>query len=239
MGGAVSARVGMNSASTSAASRLDAGDEVGALAEQADVVDRGHLPSALDADAHARVIVSAAPRQELLMPGDRPRQRREAAFGVDGSILAERLERELDDAGAGAGERARPRARKPPRQRLEFVQHHGLGNAEAERRRPHRAGTTAGSPAMHRVGEGAAGDADANRADGIERGGERHGAVARNRYCVGFNPTRPQSAAGMRTEPPVSVPIATAAMPSATEIGAPGRGAAGDVRAVQGLPGVP
>ena len=41
------------------------------------------------------------------------------------------------------------------------------------------------------------------------------------RYCVGLNPTRPHSAAGMRTEPPVSVPIATAAMPSATETGAP------------------
>ena len=41
------------------------------------------------------------------------------------------------------------------------------------------------------------------------------------RYCVGLNPTSPHSAAGMRTEPPVSVPIATAAMPSATETGAP------------------
>src|SRR5215469_14871482 len=41
------------------------------------------------------------------------------------------------------------------------------------------------------------------------------------RYCVGFRPVSPQNAAGILTEPPVSVPIATAAMPSATEIGAP------------------
>ena len=41
------------------------------------------------------------------------------------------------------------------------------------------------------------------------------------RYWVGLNPTSPHSAAGIRTEPPVSVPIATAAKPSATETGAP------------------
>src|SRR6185437_5241568 len=41
------------------------------------------------------------------------------------------------------------------------------------------------------------------------------------RFAVGLNPTTPHSAAGMRTEPPVSVPIATIAQPSATETGAP------------------
>src|SRR5215813_9062735 len=40
------------------------------------------------------------------------------------------------------------------------------------------------------------------------------------RYCVGLNPTSPHHAAGTRTEPPVSVPIATVAIPSATETGA-------------------
>jgi len=41
------------------------------------------------------------------------------------------------------------------------------------------------------------------------------------RYCVGLKPTMPQSAAGMRTEPPVSVPIATTAPPSLTDTAAP------------------
>jgi len=41
------------------------------------------------------------------------------------------------------------------------------------------------------------------------------------RRAVGLNPTMPFSAAGMRTDPPVSEPIAAAAMPSVTEIAAP------------------
>jgi hypothetical protein len=41
------------------------------------------------------------------------------------------------------------------------------------------------------------------------------------RSAVGLKPVRPHSAAGMRIEPPVSVPSAIAAMPSATEAAAP------------------
>ncbi len=41
------------------------------------------------------------------------------------------------------------------------------------------------------------------------------------RARVGLNPAMPHSAAGMRTEPPVSVPSANAAMPSATDTAAP------------------
>ena len=41
------------------------------------------------------------------------------------------------------------------------------------------------------------------------------------RRCVGLKPTSPLSAEGMRSEPPVSVPMAPAAMPSATEIAPP------------------
>ena len=60
---------------------------------------------------------------------------------------------------------------------------------------------------------------------------ESGGAPSRGtRFCVGLNPTMPQSAAGMRTEPPVSVPIATTAAPSATETAAPDGGTAGDAR---------
>ena len=41
------------------------------------------------------------------------------------------------------------------------------------------------------------------------------------RYAVGLKPTIPQSAAGIRHEPPVSVPSPAAAMPSVTETTAP------------------
>ena len=38
---------------------------------------------------------------------------------------------------------------------------------------------------------------------------------------VGLKPVMPQRAAGMRTDPPVSLPMATGTMPSATETAAP------------------
>ena len=41
------------------------------------------------------------------------------------------------------------------------------------------------------------------------------------RLWVGLKPTRPHSAAGMRTEPPVSLPIATIACASPTDTAAP------------------
>jgi hypothetical protein len=41
------------------------------------------------------------------------------------------------------------------------------------------------------------------------------------RFCVGLKPVMPHSAAGMRTEPPVSVPIATTALSSPTDTAAP------------------
>ena len=41
------------------------------------------------------------------------------------------------------------------------------------------------------------------------------------RPAVGLNPVSPHSAAGMRTDPAVSVPIAATAMPSVTETAAP------------------
>ncbi|MNL25506.1 hypothetical protein D3C87_1469910 [compost metagenome] len=41
------------------------------------------------------------------------------------------------------------------------------------------------------------------------------------RQALGLKPVRPHSAAGMRTEPPVSDPIPATAMPSATDTAAP------------------
>ena len=59
------------------------------------------------------------------------------------------------------------------------------------------------------------------------------------RFCVGLKPTMPHNAAGIRTEPPVSVPIATIAPPSATETAAPEEEPPGMQRRSAGLPGVP
>ena len=50
---------------------------------------------------------------------------------------------------------------------------------------------------------------------------------------VVFSPAMPQHAAGMRTDPPVSVPSATSASPSATDDRGPAGRAAGDPRRVQ------
>ena len=44
---------------------------------------------------------------------------------------------------------------------------------------------------------------------------------AGTRRAVGLKPVSPQSAAGMRMEPPVSVPMAASAMPSVTDTAAP------------------
>src|SRR5690625_3016492 len=41
------------------------------------------------------------------------------------------------------------------------------------------------------------------------------------RSAVGLNPVTPQKAAGIRTDPPVSVPMPAADMPSATDTPAP------------------
>jgi len=41
------------------------------------------------------------------------------------------------------------------------------------------------------------------------------------RRCVGLKPVRPHSAAGMRTDPPVSEPMPATAMPSVTDTAAP------------------
>ena len=59
------------------------------------------------------------------------------------------------------------------------------------------------------------------------------------RACVGLKPTRPHKAAGMRTEPPVSLPIATTLWPSATATAAPEEEPPGMRVRSQGLPGVP
>ena len=59
------------------------------------------------------------------------------------------------------------------------------------------------------------------------------------RCCVGLNPARPHNAAGMRTEPPVSLPIATTACPSPTDTAAPEDEPPGIRRRSCGLPGVP
>ena len=59
------------------------------------------------------------------------------------------------------------------------------------------------------------------------------------RRLLGLKPTTPHSAAGMRTEPPVSLPIAISHMPSATATAAPAEEPPGTRVRSCGLPGVP
>ena len=61
------------------------------------------------------------------------------------------------------------------------------------------------------------------------------------RRAVGLNPVSPHSAAGMRTEPPVSVPMPAAAMPLVIDTAAPEDDPPGMRRAVRshGFSGVP
>ena len=60
-----------------------------------------------------------------------------------------------------------------------------------------------------------------HRTDGIERRLKGNAPSVGMRCRLGLKPTRPQSAAGMRTEPPVSLPMAISHMPSATATAAP------------------
>ena len=53
--------------------------------------------------------------------------------------------------------------------------------------------------------------------------------------CVGFSPTTPHSAAGMRTEPPASVPSAAGAMPGGHRRRRAAGGAAGHAAGSHGL----
>ena len=53
----------------------------------------------------------------------------------------------------------------------------------------------------------------------LDRGRQRTPALTRP--CEGLKPTRPHSADGTRTEPPVSVPNATGTMPAATAAALP------------------
>ena len=59
------------------------------------------------------------------------------------------------------------------------------------------------------------------------------------RSRLGLKPTMPQNAAGMRVEPPVSVPMATSHMPSAAATAAPEDEPPGTRVRSAGLPGVP
>ena len=59
------------------------------------------------------------------------------------------------------------------------------------------------------------------------------------RHALGLKPTMPHSAAGMRVEPPVSVPIAMSHMRSAAATAAPDEEPPGTRARSAGLPGVP
>src|SRR2546423_14848645 len=100
-------------------------------------------------------------------------------------------------------------------------------------------GTTGGSPAI--IASAIAQQAMLLASGPIESSVVDSGvAPAREmRCCVGLKPAIPHSAAGMRPEPPVSVPIAMTALPSPTDTAAPDEEPPGISRRSYGLPGVP
>jgi hypothetical protein len=59
------------------------------------------------------------------------------------------------------------------------------------------------------------------------------------RYWLGFQPTMPHIAAGMRVEPPVSEPMVISLIPSATATAPPEEEPPGMRLRSAGLPGVP
>ncbi|CFU77440.1 Uncharacterised protein [Bordetella pertussis] len=92
----------------------------------------------------------------------------------------------------------------------------------------------ASSVAQHRT-EGASGPIESRLAD------SGNTPCMDTRCALGLKPARPHSAAGMRTDPPVSEPMAPLAMPSVTETAAPEEEPPGmrPVARSQGLRGVP
>ena len=102
----------------------------------------------------------------------------------------------------------------------------GLDRAAAprSRRRPR-------SPRARRAARGLADRAREHAVGDEERVAEVR-ARARSRPRLGLSPTSPQQAAGMRIEPPPSLPWATGTIPAATAAAEPPRGAARRARAV-------
>ncbi len=79
------------------------------------------------------------------------------------------------------------------------------------------------------------GDARRERALGRQLEPRRRGVAADN-PAVGFSPTRPQKAAGIRIDPPPSVPVASGARPAASAAPLPPLEPPGDHSMAQGLP---
>ena len=135
-----------------------------------------------------------------------------------------------------AAARARPRTRARPRRRADRRNSRaGHASRSAGQRRRERRATldAAGSAWIHvpRVGD---------RARPAGRRDRACATAARPRRStispkVGFRPTRPHAAAGMRIEPPVSVPSVASAMPAATLAAEPPLDPPGDRDGSSGL----
>ena len=82
------ATVGISIASNPAVSGAMRAIKRGPRVAQLDVFHRGHIPCALDAAAHARIIVAAAPCDQVAVPGI-GLDRREPAGHVDFRDLVE------------------------------------------------------------------------------------------------------------------------------------------------------
>ena len=116
---------------------------------------------------------------------------------------------------------------------VEIVQRHALARCRCAGRRaaPARAARSPRPPSPHRPWRNRRPSARSARSSRCCRTAERR-RRSEMRCRLGLKPTMPHSAAGMRVEPPVSLPMAISHMPSATATAPPDDRAAGNARAV-------
>ena len=200
----------------------DAADEIGTRVEEVEVVGGVLLAPAQDARQHARVV--------LLFRSVRSMPRWTAQDSAADSPPLALICGSSASSRSGNVADVRARLAQPGERLLECARHRRLtisstivcGTAMRSPSSGKAAGALDRLAGQHGVEHGAAADrrppADRrNRARA--RAGTRRSVGTRR--AVGLKPTMPHSAAGMRQEPPVSVPRPPQAMASATETAAP------------------
>ena len=171
-------------------------------------------------DSDARVVVVASGGDQVVVPGERL-GRREAAAGVHlRRSRRTRAARGPTSSAPGVAQRCRRALEGGGDRRLGVVEEVVAHDGQARRTRSSAA--ACGSAPLR----SAPASRSRRRCGRSRRRRRAWPTAARRRRAgtrawVGFQPTRPQSAAGIRHEPPVSVPSAPCAIPSATETAPP------------------
>ena len=148
-------------------------------------------------------------------------RRRDAASAVDAHHTVEQRELFVGQPRTGFFQPSIAFGKALADRVVEVFERHALRDADpqiGERRRLERAEVVAGH---HRVGFGTIGDGFAigPMESSVYDSGKAPSVGMR--WRLGLKPTMPHSAAGMRVEPPVSLPMAISHMPSATATAPP------------------